>query len=212
MSITTAPDNETGPSRRALRTRRELIEAAQTILVAEGMPAITVKAVTRKADLAHGTFYNYFDSVEQILAEVLKASLLEAAETLHHRYRASLDSAVVMAQSLATVFEMLASHPVVESMIERPIVLVDTAQEVLTPFGTRDLTAAAAQYSLDVDRLTRLLPLHLWMMVGALADVRSGKRTRDDARRAVVESGLFLIGLPEDRIPKLVDQSDPLGE
>jgi AcrR family transcriptional regulator len=48
--------------------REELLDAAQSLFLAQGIVATSVEAIVAAADVAKGTFYLHFDSKEQLLA------------------------------------------------------------------------------------------------------------------------------------------------
>lgn len=56
--------------------RRDLLEAAESVLVEKGMTALTVDEVTARAGVAKGTFYLYFQSRDDVLA-ALRESFVE---------------------------------------------------------------------------------------------------------------------------------------
>lgn len=64
--------------RRRQRTRGRLVEAARHVISRKGVEATTIVDITEEADLGFGTFYNYFDSKDAILA----AATAEATEEL----------------------------------------------------------------------------------------------------------------------------------
>lgn len=51
------------------RTRDQLLVAAQELLL-EGNVPLTIKLVANRAGMVHASFYNYFDSIEALLAEI----------------------------------------------------------------------------------------------------------------------------------------------
>ncbi len=53
------------------RTRRRLLEAAETLFRSQGFDAVTVEEIANAADVAKGTFFNYFESKDLLLAELL---------------------------------------------------------------------------------------------------------------------------------------------
>lgn len=57
---------------RALRTRKALLAGARKVFEADGFLNARVTDITRRARVAHGTFYVYFDSKESILSEVVR--------------------------------------------------------------------------------------------------------------------------------------------
>jgi AcrR family transcriptional regulator len=56
--------------RKKLETRQGLLEAAHDLFRDKGYEATTVEEITGRADVAKGTFFNYFPSKEALLSEV----------------------------------------------------------------------------------------------------------------------------------------------
>lgn len=56
--------------RRRERTRSDLLEAARDCFRRYGFVETTVSRITATADVAHGTFYNYFTDRDEIFAEI----------------------------------------------------------------------------------------------------------------------------------------------
>jgi AcrR family transcriptional regulator len=56
--------------RKKLETRQGLLEAAVDLFHEKGYAATTVEEITERADVAKGTFFNYFPSKEALLGEV----------------------------------------------------------------------------------------------------------------------------------------------
>lgn len=55
--------------RKKLETRQALLEAAATLFHEKGFDETTVEEITEQADVAKGTFFNYFPSKEALLVE-----------------------------------------------------------------------------------------------------------------------------------------------
>src|SRR5947209_19049248 len=73
------PEGPEPPSRlerRKQRTRAALVKAAQRLL-AEGKTNVPVLEITQAADVGMGSFYNHFDSKEQLF-EAAVADVLDA--------------------------------------------------------------------------------------------------------------------------------------
>ncbi len=58
-------------ARRKVRTRRRLMKAGETLFRDRGFDATTVEEVAEAADVAKGTFFNYFASKETLLGALL---------------------------------------------------------------------------------------------------------------------------------------------
>ncbi|HSJ55538.1 MAG TPA: helix-turn-helix domain-containing protein, partial [Anaerolineae bacterium] len=69
--------------RKKLETRQALLVAALDLFRAKGYDAATVEEITEKADVAKGTFFNYFASKEAMLGELALWSVEQLRATLH---------------------------------------------------------------------------------------------------------------------------------
>ena len=58
-------------NRNALRSKRLLAQALSELLLEMPYPKITVAAITRRADLNRGTFYAHYDSVDDLMGELI---------------------------------------------------------------------------------------------------------------------------------------------
>jgi AcrR family transcriptional regulator len=65
--------NATPRSRKGVETRARLIEAAKQVFERDGFLDARIIDITKTAGLAHGSFYHYFDSKEQVFREVAEA-------------------------------------------------------------------------------------------------------------------------------------------
>jgi AcrR family transcriptional regulator len=62
---------------RGARTRAALVKSARAIFERNGFVDTNVGDIARRARVAHGTFYTYFNSKEEIFAEVVEALLAD---------------------------------------------------------------------------------------------------------------------------------------
>lgn len=65
---------------RGRRTRNTLVEAAREVFEEKGFEETRIAEVAARARLAHGTFYTYFDSKDDVLHEVAKGLTAEMFE------------------------------------------------------------------------------------------------------------------------------------
>jgi len=56
-----------------LETRTRLLKAAKSVFEDNGFLAARISDITKRAGLSHGSFYNYFDSKQEIFREVASA-------------------------------------------------------------------------------------------------------------------------------------------
>jgi AcrR family transcriptional regulator len=71
--------------RRKERTRAALLAAARRLFAARGVDATTVAEIAEEADIAVGSFYNYFSSKDELLAALLETLLTAQRRELESR-------------------------------------------------------------------------------------------------------------------------------
>lgn len=65
------------------RTRRRLVDAGRTLIAEHGVAGLRIQDITEKADIALGSFYNYFPTKDELVEAVVADSLTElGAETV----------------------------------------------------------------------------------------------------------------------------------
>jgi len=195
------PEGAESPSRlerRKQRTRAALIGAAQR-LIAEGKVNVPVLEITRVADVGMGSFYNHFDSKEQLF-EAAVADVLDAYGAMLDRLTESIDDP---AETFATSFRMTGrlfrSRPQESDILLANGLALLSSDRGLAPRALRDIKAGV-----DAGRFTVDDPeLGLAVAGGALLGLGKLLRDdpdRDDARAAdgITESVLRLFGLSAD--------------
>ncbi len=193
-----------GVSRRSRRTRRELVEAARALLEEQGVTALTVKAVTERADVGHGTFYHHFPSAEAVLAAAIEESMRDLSVELERGFADADDKVWVFVASMSGTFRMLAAHPALAWMVERPQVLAAALREACGPFARRDLAAMVAAGDVDAGVLGQATRYWEWLMIGALVDVASRPSEVARAERSLLELVLRTVGIAPARIESVV--------
>ena len=70
---------------RGERTRASLVDAARALFEKQGYLDTSVADIAKRAKVAHGTFYTYFDSKEDVFAEVAELLLADFQRSLHEQ-------------------------------------------------------------------------------------------------------------------------------
>ncbi|OBF51622.1 TetR family transcriptional regulator [Mycobacterium sp. 852002-50816_SCH5313054-b] len=192
------PDGAEAPSRlerRKQRTRAALIGAAQR-LIAEGKVNVPVLEITRVADVGMGSFYNHFDSKEQLF-EAAVADVLDAHGAMLDRLTESIDDpAETFATSFRLTGRLFRRRPQESEILLANGAALLSSERGLAPRALRDIRAGveAGRFTVDDPKLA------LAMAGGALLGLGKLLRDdpdRDDARAAdsVTENVLRLFGL-----------------
>ena len=98
MPARTLPDNppvasqqeQAGPAggrieRRKARTRARLLAAGRELFAANGLKETAIAEIAERADIAIGSFYNYFRTKEELLDALLEAELAHQLALLQER-------------------------------------------------------------------------------------------------------------------------------
>src|SRR5271166_663693 len=71
--------------RRKARTRAGLLAAARHLFAARGLEHSTIAEIAEQADIAIGSFYNYFRTKEELLDALIEEALSEQLRLLQRR-------------------------------------------------------------------------------------------------------------------------------
>jgi len=181
--------------RRKQRTRAALVKAAQR-LIAEGKVNVPVLEITRAADVGMGSFYNHFESKEQLF-EAAITDVLDAHGAMLDRLTESIDDP---AETFATSFR-LTGRLFRQRPQESEVLLANgrallSADRGLAPRALRDIKAGVDAGRFDIDDPELALAMAGGALLG-LGQLLRDDEDRDDARAAdtVTENVLRLFGL-----------------
>jgi AcrR family transcriptional regulator len=77
--MATAP---TRTDRRRAQTRQRLTDAARALIAEKGVDGLRISEITEGADVALGSFYNHFESKEELVEEVVADTIQALAEAM----------------------------------------------------------------------------------------------------------------------------------
>ncbi len=101
----------TRTERQRERTRRQLLDAGRTLIAAKGVPGLRIQEITEQADIALGSFYNYFPSKEEFLEAVITESLSDLASATISNVDDATDPAEVVALANLRVIQLAYTEP-----------------------------------------------------------------------------------------------------
>ncbi len=195
--------------RRKLRTRAALVKAAQR-LIAEGRVNVPVLEITQAADVGMGSFYNHFDSKEQLF-EAAVADVLDAHGALLDRLTASIeDPAETFAASFRLTGRLFRQRPQESEILLANGSALLSSERGLAPRALRDIKAAANAGRFRVDDPELALATAGGALLG-LGTLLREDRDRDDAHAAdtVTENVLRLFGLSADEAHSICQRPLP---
>lgn len=200
--------------RRKQRTRAALISAAQR-LIAAGKVNVPVLEITRAADVGMGSFYNHFDSKEQLFAAAV-ADVLDAHGALLDRLTSSIgDPAETFAASFRLTGRLFRQRPQESEILLSNGPALLSSDRGLAPRALRDIKAGAAAGRFG-SFVSQDPELALAMAGGALLGL--GKLLRDDPGRddahaadVVTENVLRLFGIGAAEAHEICQRPLPSG-
>ena len=184
--------------RRKQRTRAALVKAAQ-VLIAEGRLNVPVLEITQAADVGMGSFYNHFDSKEQLFEAAVTDVLDTYGAVLDHLTADLEDPAAVFACSFRLSGRFFRARPQESRILLANWGALMSADRGLAPRALRDIKAAVA-----AGRFTVADPdLALAVAGGALMGIghllqSQPERDAGTASDAGTESVLRLFGMTAD--------------
>lgn len=191
-------------SRRGRKTRQALVDAARALLVEQGTSALTVKAVTDRADVAHGTFYHHFPSTEAVLAAGIEDSMRELSVQMEKSFSDAPDKVWVFTASFTSLLGMLATHPALPWMIERPHLLAAAIRHACEPYAVRDIEAMIVAGDIRLETVRHRGHYWEWLMIGALTDLAAAPHRRHEIEADILALVLGLLGLAPARTAAVI--------
>ncbi len=194
--------------RRKAETRGKLLAAARDLLAQQGADATRINEITEAADVGFGSFYNYFESKDAIVAAVVEAVTTELGETIAAVTVDFADAAEVMAIAHRTIIQQAAADPTVGWLLVRLELSHDLVSTALGPFVVRDL-----QRGIDDGRFTvaDLVPTLIALGGALLGIVRAVLQDRAgpsaDVSHAIVV--LQMLGVPLDEAIEVANRPLP---
>jgi AcrR family transcriptional regulator len=184
--------------RRKQRTRAALVKAAQ-VLIAEGRLNVPVLEITQSADVGMGSFYNHFDSKEQLFAAAVADVLDTHGAVLDHLTADIEDPAAVFACSFRLTGRFFRERPQESRILLANWGALLTSDKGLAPRALRDIKAAVAagRFTVDDPELALAVAGGALLGLGVLLQSQP-QRDADTTSDAAAESVLQLFGMSAD--------------
>lgn len=189
--------------RRKARTRAALIRAAQTLL-AEGRTNVPILEITQAADVGMGSFYNHFETKDQLFDAAIDA-VMDAYGALLDDLTAKIeDPAEVFACSFRLTGRLNRREPELSRVLLNNVLRLLSADNGLAPRARRDIAAAVDAGRFHIEDLD----IAVTMTAGALLAL--GQLLHDQPERdvetstdRVAEALLRMFGVPRAQAQRI---------
>ncbi|WP_459548577.1 TetR/AcrR family transcriptional regulator [Nocardia sp. X0981] len=139
--MTAEPEVRTRTDRRRERTRNALLGAARMFL-SEGRSAVSIQEITDAADVGFGSFYNHFESKDQLFDEAVRSALQAYSEMRDVIVALYEDPAEVFAVSFRMTGRLQRQIPEMVRVVLNSGMSIMLRDEGLAPRARRDILAA----------------------------------------------------------------------
>jgi AcrR family transcriptional regulator len=195
--------------RRKARTRAALIRAAQT-LIAQGRMNVPILEITQAADVGMGSFYNHFETKEQLFEAAVDVVMDGYGQLLDVLTAGIEDPAEVFACSFRLTGRLNRREPELSRVLLNNVLQLLSADTGLAPRARRDIAAAVDAGRFNVADLD----VAVTMTAGALLAL--GQLLNDQPERdveattdRVTEDLLRMFGVPRRQARRICSLSLP---
>jgi AcrR family transcriptional regulator len=189
--------------RRKARTRAALIRAAQTF-IAQGRTHVPILEITQAADVGLGSFYNHFQTKEQLFDAAVEA-VMDGYGALLDVVTAELeDPAEVFACSFRLTGRLNRREPELSRVLLNNVLRLLSAHDGLAPRARRDIAAAVDAGRFDVEDLDVAVTIAAGALL-ALGQLLHDQPQRDveETTDRVTEDLLRMLGLPQKQARRI---------
>ena len=181
--------------RRKAQTRAALVRAAQ-MLIAEGRTNVPILEITQAADVGMGSFYNHFETKEQLFEAAVEAVMDGYGQLLDDLTRDIEDPAEVFACSFRLTGRLQRREPELSRVFLNNVLRLLSADNGLAPRARRDIKAAMDAGRFQIDDLDVAVTLAAGALI-ALGQLLQDHPERDaeETTDRVTEELLRLFGV-----------------
>ncbi|MBJ7328608.1 MAG: TetR/AcrR family transcriptional regulator [Solirubrobacteraceae bacterium] len=183
--------------RRKAETRGKLVDAARAVFARQGIEATRINEITDEADIGFGTFYNYFESKDAIVAAVMTEAIGAVGAAIDEATTELADPAEVVADAHRIVVRHVLSDPELGNLLVRLELSHNMVTDALQGYAARDIERGLEAGRFDIDDVPVALAATGGALLGVISAALRG-RLSDDIGSRHAAGVLRLLGVPAD--------------
>lgn len=198
--------NKTLKSKKRERTRSALIDSAISEIAVNGFNNLSIKEVAQSAGLANGTFYNHFDTLDELIKQAVVAVAREIVEDIAISITGIDNGLERMILSTEKAIQKLVAEPEWGTIFVGAWHNFPEHSQDAIRFLQADLRKAKRQKLLPV-KVTRLLEDQIVtvILLGIATLIREGDKNK--IRLETHEAILKLLGIDPERAAELIQSA-----
>lgn len=208
MSASAKDKPQNRRARRREETRKKLLIAARAVFARQGVDATRINEITDEADVGFGSFYNYFDSKDAIVAAVVDEEARAAAEAIDAATADVEDPAEVVAVAHRSLIRRAAQDPDFGWLLVRLDISHGLALAAFGPYAARDLDRGLQVGRFHVDDAEVALTAAGGALLGVIRAVLRG-RARAMAAEHHAACVLRIFGLTREEAAEVAARPLP---
>ncbi len=202
---------EAGPvnrhDRRRQRTREAILNAADRVFRLKGIDAATVNDITEEADVAYGSFYNHFKTMDELVAALAEVTLKGVADRTGEIFGQTDRIELLPCIGARIVMRVLTQDPAVRWLLQRPYIFVEEFYKMARPFMVGAERDAILSGTLrPVGGHETWLRTYPWILLAELTEaIRTGDIRKHEDQFALIS--LRFLGVDDALAADLIEQS-----
>jgi AcrR family transcriptional regulator len=196
-AVTARASNTGRTERRRVRVRQRLITAAAQLMAGSGPANVTISAITEQADVGAGTFYNYFQSRDEIVEAVIESTVETLGQRLDALTWGMPDAAEIYSFSLRHLMRTAVTDPLWGWLVVRLGIAHEQLITTLGPRARRDLMIGVGSGRFQIPDVDVATALTFGALLSAIRAHLNGDR-KSDPSQVFAEFLLRMVGVPTE--------------
>jgi AcrR family transcriptional regulator len=195
-------EQSTGKKKRE-RTRSTLLDSAISVFASKGFEATRITDITSHAELANGTFYNYYQDKDELLRDVATGLAVEITGRINDEMEGLTHGPTRVALATARLLHVARQEPEWLNVLLEGVFIVPELQSATVQYLRQDLEIGIEQGHFTIE-------INLLLVNQILSLIRAGLLLDPDMSDATIrqtcEAVLRLLGLTPTKSRKQVDK------
>jgi AcrR family transcriptional regulator len=193
------------------KTKEKLIEAAITYLNSEGKAKMNVKKLIKIANVGYGTFYNHFDSIEDIQYEALSKTVKDMLIDFKLNVINEKDYVYIIYLALLRALNLLSNSPSINWLLDDIQMVVQVFKEISQPNMENTFLNAVKAKQIQNTDIEDLIDFRLsrhyvqWAAMGAIQQIVDGELSEKEAFKELTKN-VVIVNIPNEQRNVIVER------